>query len=423
MAEKASAVALVRKGLSRVAATIGPGLFILGYTIGTGSVTTMASSGAEFGMSLTWAIGLSCLFTYVLIVSISRVTIAADQTLITSIKEQFGRPVALFLVFSLLLTALTSVMGITGIVADVVRAWTRSLTATQGGLPPVYAALFVSGFLYLLFWTGSHQFFLRAIAVIVAVMALCFVSTMLIVVSRPVEVIESLQPAAPPGNEGHLILAGMVGTTMASVVIVTRTYLVDEQGWSWQDLKEENRDAIVSLSLTFLVSAAIIASAAGTMYPRGLEVGNAIDMVQTLEPLAGRFAASVFVTGLVAAGLSSLFPSYVLGPWLIADYLNIPRDMSQGWVRVFVFVVAATGLVVPVFGGRPVTIMIASQAVSPAVMPLIIVLTFALLNTGEKGGKHKGLQWINGGLIIAFIFSLFISYSALVGLVDFIHGL
>ena len=34
--------------------TIGPGLFLIGYNIGTGSVTTMAKVGAEHGMTLTW---------------------------------------------------------------------------------------------------------------------------------------------------------------------------------------------------------------------------------------------------------------------------------------------------------------------------------------------------------------------------------
>jgi manganese transport protein len=33
--------------------TIGPGLFLIGYNIGTGSVTTMAKVGAEYGMTLT----------------------------------------------------------------------------------------------------------------------------------------------------------------------------------------------------------------------------------------------------------------------------------------------------------------------------------------------------------------------------------
>ena len=43
-------------------ATIAPGIFLVGYNIGTGSITTMASAGASYGMTLTWALALSCFF-------------------------------------------------------------------------------------------------------------------------------------------------------------------------------------------------------------------------------------------------------------------------------------------------------------------------------------------------------------------------
>ena len=35
-------------------ASIAPGVFLIGYNIGTGSITTMAAAGAEFGMALVW---------------------------------------------------------------------------------------------------------------------------------------------------------------------------------------------------------------------------------------------------------------------------------------------------------------------------------------------------------------------------------
>ena len=33
-----------------------PGIFLLGFNIGTGSVTSMAVAGADYGMSLLWTI-------------------------------------------------------------------------------------------------------------------------------------------------------------------------------------------------------------------------------------------------------------------------------------------------------------------------------------------------------------------------------
>ena len=50
--------------LRSILAMLGPGLFLIGYNIGTGSVTTMASSGSRWGMQLTWIVLLSCVFVF-----------------------------------------------------------------------------------------------------------------------------------------------------------------------------------------------------------------------------------------------------------------------------------------------------------------------------------------------------------------------
>jgi len=407
-----------RSKLFRFISSIGPGIFIIGYIIGTGSVTTMASAGAKYGMSMTWALGLSCFFTYIMIVSVSRSTIVSGQTLIYSFKQKFGAPITIFLIIGLMMTIIPSIMGLMGIATDVTREWTKLLTPNGNGLHPLISAVIFTTVMYYLFWNGSHGFFLKAMAVIVALMSCSFILTMLMVIPAPSDIIKGIIPQIPNEENAHLILAGMVGTTMASVCIVARSYLVAEKGWDLSDFKNENRDAIISLALTFLVSVAIMVCAAGTLYPRGISVENAIDMVKTLEPLAGRFATSIFVTGIVAAALSSIFPCYLLCPWLICDYLNVPREMDRTSIRIIVFLIALTGFVVPVFGGRPVIIMIASQAISPIVMPLLIVLLFIHLNDKEYVLNYKNPMILNIGLIITFIFSLVMSYSAVIGLLD-----
>ena len=53
--------------LKKFIASILPGIFLIGYNIGTGSITSMSKSGANFGMDLLWAVLLSCLITYYLI--------------------------------------------------------------------------------------------------------------------------------------------------------------------------------------------------------------------------------------------------------------------------------------------------------------------------------------------------------------------
>ncbi|MCD8262482.1 MAG: hypothetical protein LUD15_14215 [Bacteroides sp.] len=43
----------ILKKLGLFWATITPGIFLVGYNIGTGSITTMASAGASYGIALT----------------------------------------------------------------------------------------------------------------------------------------------------------------------------------------------------------------------------------------------------------------------------------------------------------------------------------------------------------------------------------
>ena len=402
-------------------AAIGPGIFIIGYIIGTGSVTSMAKAGAEYGMTLTWALALSCFCTYVVIVAVSRVTIISGQTLLRCIRQRFGSALAIFIIAGLMTTVVASVIGVMGIATDVVRVWSSQVLG-GAGFSPLITSLVLNSILCFLIWRGSHGFFLRAMAMIVALMGVSFIATMFLVIPGPVELIQSLKPALPDQSQAHLVLAAMVGTTMASVCVVTRSYLVAERGWGLEDLKQENRDAIVSLSLTFLVSAAIMASAAGTMLPAGIPVVHAIDMVKTLEPLAGPFATAVFVTGIVAAAVSSLFPNYVLGPWLVCDYLDVPRQMDRTSVRLAVAGVAVLAFVVPVFGGRPVLIMLASQAISTIIMPLLIVLLLIMLNSAKTVGDYKNPVALNVSLIITLAFALLVSYSGALGLFDNIRN-
>ena len=190
-----------------------------------------------------------------------------------------------------------------------------------------------------------------------------------------------------------------------------------EKGWTMNDFRLEKRDAAVSATLMFVLSFAIMACAAGTLFPRGLRVVNAIDMVQLLEPLAGRFAISIFVTGIVCAGLSSLFPIVLLAPWLLADFNGRPRDMRSTQARLLVLFGVLLGLVVPLFGGRPVLVMIASQAAASIATPLILLLMLLLVNKPEVMGAHTAGPGRNLLMGLILLFTVFMAGAGIVGLV------
>ncbi len=68
--------------LKKIIASILPGIFLIGYNVGTGSVTSMSKAGANFGLDLLWTIFISCLITYYLISLFSRYTMVTGETII-----------------------------------------------------------------------------------------------------------------------------------------------------------------------------------------------------------------------------------------------------------------------------------------------------------------------------------------------------
>ena len=394
-------------------AAFAPGIFIIGYVIGTGSVTTMSVAGASYGMTLLWTLALASLFTHLMIVGISRVTILSGETLLQLFRKHFGVPVTALIIVSLAATQITSIIGVMAIVVDVLREWGRA--ALGLAVNPIGTAAFLTLVLVSLYWVGRHAFFLKVLASLVGVMGLAFFITAGTVLPDARELAAGLVPGIPEAGNPRLLIAGMVGTTMASVVLFTRSVLVQEEGWQATQLPHVTRDSAVSMTILFFINAAIMACAAGTLHRQGLEIEAAIDMVKTLEPLAGGLATGGFVVGIVAAGLSSLFPNYLLGPWIAADFLGLPRDMSRTAFRAMVVVAAAFGSVVPVWGGRPVNIMIASQAVSPVAMPLLALFVLILLNKKSVAGAHPPSIALNGGLAVTVAFSFYMCFVALSG--------
>ena len=406
----------ITKKISLFLASIAPGLFLIGYNIGTGSITTMASSGAAYGMTMIWPLLLSCVFTFFLIMLFGRYTSLTGMTILSTFRKYFGVGITVFVLISLLVSEWVSCMGVMGVVTQVVQEWSRPLTKSGNGFHPIVMALIFGSLLYYLFWNGQHRVFEKVLAVFVGIMGLSFVLTMFMVIPDAEEVLRGLIPSVPKDSDAMLIMSGMVGTTMGAILYVVRSILVQEKGWGSSDLKAERRDAIVSVSMMFILSVAVMAAAAGTLHPAGLKVDNAIDMVKLMEPLAGRFAISIFVGGIVAAGLSSLFPIVLLAPWLFADFSNKPRNMKSTSSRLLVLFGVLLGLVVPVFGGRPVMVMIMSQAMAAVVTPLVLALMLYIYNKKSIMGDNTLGMGSNISFGVVLLFTIAMAIAGLIGI-------
>ena len=402
-----------------------PGIFLLGFNLGTGSVTAMAKAGAEYGMTLLWTIVASCLCTFFMINLYGRYTLVTGETALQAFKKHIHPAVGIYFIAALTLGVAGSVMGVMGIVADICFEWSK--TFVTGGIAPIWFAAFFSALVFFIFWNGKTDFFERSLAVIVAVMSACFLVNFFIMMPPPVDIIKGLLPSVPEvnGNAGAgplLVIASMVGTTVFSGLFIIRTTLVKEAGWTLKDARTQRNDAVFAVGMMFLISASIMAAAAGTLHAEGLGLSKASQMIELLEPLAGPLATSLFAIGIIAAGVSSQFPNVLMLPWLLCDYNETQRDMTRPKYRVMVFVISLLGLVVPFFGARPVLVMIVSQAFNAVILPMTVACIFYLANRKDLMGEHSNKVIANIFLTAILLFSLFTSFIALKGVWQLVFG-
>ncbi|MDD4107746.1 MAG: Nramp family divalent metal transporter [Prolixibacteraceae bacterium] len=409
---------IIFRRLWKFLVSIGPGFFLVGYTIGTGSVVAMASAGSRYGLSMLWALALSCIFSFVLLEAYGRYSLVTGEGALYSYKKHFksvGPSLALVTMIGLIFVEVLALIGIMGIISDLIREWSVLLFGNQGWNPLLIAACIIV-ILYTLLFYGEYTFFEKILIIFVSIMGISFILTMFLVLPEPQAMGRGLIPGLPQEVNAPMIIAALVGTTLTAPTFVVRSVLLKEKRWDIKQLKHQRKDAVVAAVMMFIVSGSVMACAAGTLYIMNKPVEEVITMVTLLEPLLGRFALSIFIMGILGAALSSIFPIVMLAPLLIGDYRNKPVKYKGRLFRILTGAGLLFGLIVPILGARPVFAMLISQLFQIFVLPVVVVAIMYLLNRKDLMGEHKAGIWLNTGLILTLIFSLYIAYQSVIGL-------
>ena len=407
--------------LKSLIASFLPGLFLIGYNIGTGSVTAMSKAGANFGLSLLWTVLASCVITYYLIVLFSRYTMVTGETAIEGFRRHIHPAFAIVMVAMFSVIIIAALMGVLGIIADALAAW--SGTWRNGGIKPTVWAVLVAATLYVTIWFGDARFFTRVLAVLVSVMGGAFLITMCMKLPSLTKIVQGLVPQMPKeavgsDNSPMVIVAGMVGTTVSSFVFIIRTGLVREAGWTMDDVAIQRRDARVSATLMFVISAAVMITAATTLGAQGLKMNSVSEMIPLMEPFAGRAALTVFVVGIVAAGLSSHLPNLLVIPWLILDFRGKSHDTRTSGNRLLLLGLSLVSIAGAVFHLKPIFIMLLSQAALSVLLPLTLAAIIYLTSRKSIMGKHRNRLSDYGFLTLIMLFSIYMSILGIQGFIQ-----
>ncbi len=402
----------------------GPGIFAIGYTIGTGSVTSMIVAGSKFNMQLLWVLFLSCLFSGILMFVYGNYGLITGETALYGFKKhlKYGKTLAILIIIGVTFGQWNSLMGILGISSNIIYEILalnfESLVAYEYETVLITAITVIVVF-YLLLLVGKYTFFEKILIIFVTMMGLSFVISLFFVQPLPLDVVKGLIPTIPDVPGGKMLVAAFVGTTMAAATFLSRPLFVKGKGWTIKNLDQQKKDAITAAILIFLISGIIMAVSAGALFYEGKEVNHVLDMANTLEPVAGKWAVTIFFFGALSAGLSSIFPCLLIAPLLIADYQSGELDTNSKQFRIITFIASLVALIGPAFGANPIELQILSQVFNVFVLPAVVLGIILIVNSKKVMKGYKTGLWINIGLFAALFFSLVISYNGVVALTEY----
>nr|WP_262919019.1 divalent metal cation transporter [Tunicatimonas sp. TK19036] len=397
--------------------SFGPGIFAIGYTIGTGSVTSMILAGNNFGMDLLWVLFFSCLFSGVLIYVSGSYYLITSETALFAIRKHlpWGKLLAIAIIVTVGIGQWNSLIGILGITSNVIF---EILVINFPGLETqkywvvLGLAVLIIGVFYYLLIKGNYSLFEKVLALFVSLMGLSFVFTLLFVFPLPSEIIRGLIPKIPEVEGAGVLIAAFVGTTMAAATFLSRPLFIQGKGWTMEDLQVQKNDSIIAALLIFTISGSIMAVASGSLYGKGSEINHVLDMSGALEPSVGKFAVSIFFAGTLSAGLSSIFPCLMIVPLMLGDYNSGELDVTSSRFKLITGVASALALSVPLFEFNPIQGQIFTQVFNVFALPLVVISFFILWNR-RNAGLPKNRILTNIIMLAALAFSIIIMINGL----------
>jgi manganese transport protein len=343
-------------------------------------------------------------------------------TLPQNCREHFSRPTTLFLwvaaEISAIATDLAEFLGAAlGLYllfgpAMLAHGWSRTETMLAAALVSTVAV-----FLILALDLAGYQWLERGIMAFVGVIGLCYgFEIFLVHPDWKLAAYHALIPSLDPKDlHGSLYVAvGMLGATVMPHVVYLHSALVQPrraelikqppvEGGSRRRnfLRFELIDVFVAMNGAWLINSAMIVMAAVAFAHLSNPVTTIEQAHQTLGPLLGPLAATVFAVALFCSGLSSSTVGVMAGQVIIEGFLDIKFSI---FLRRLITVIPA--LVVIAIGLDPLKILILSQVVLSFTLPFALVPLLVLTNRASvmksfvSTRRTRVAGWCTVGIIL-----------------------
>ena len=380
---------------TRLRAFIGPGAMVAVGYMDPGNWATDIAAGSLYNYKLLFVVLVSSAFAMFLQALALRLGLAAQTDLAQACRQQFSRPVSVFM-------WITAEIAITACdLAEVVG----SAIALQllFGIPLFWGVLVTALDVLLLLALGGKSMRVTEVLVIAltCVIFVCFAVEMFEAKPDAWAILrDSVVPSPQLLQDQKMVLVsvGILGATVMphnlylhSSIVQTRDIPLTERAVR-QSIFLSTVDSNVSLLLAFFVNAAILILSAATFHRSGhtdvADIGEAYLMLSRI--LGGNLASILFAVALLASGQQSTITGTLAGQIVMEGFVDWRIAPWQRRVLTRLLAIFPAVTVVGIFGDHGITpLLVASQVVLSLQLPFAV---FPLVYFVSDGDLMRGLH-------------------------------
>ncbi len=281
------------------------------------------------------------------------------------------------------------------------------------GVPPWAAVLASLALLYTALMTHRYWTWER-ITLAIAAFNLVFVPVALLTQPNWHSVghaLTSWTPLPKMNEDTLLIVLADIGATVTPWMLFFQQSATVDKGMTKRDVGFGRLDTVVGAALAAAAAVAtVIATTPLFIHHMSTQHFQAAEFAQALQPLIGRFGASLFALGIVEAGMVacvtiSISSAYAFGEVAARPHsLNLPVRQGKAFYSV-VFLWAALAAAIVLIPGLPlVYVVLIVNVIAVLAMPPALVFLFMLANDRELMGDVVSPLWANALATAVVIF-------------------
>jgi manganese transport protein len=333
-----------------------------------GNFATNIQAGSKYGYSLLWVVLLANALAMLFQSLSAKLGIVTGRNLAQLCRTRFPAPVV---------WAMWVISEIAAMATDLAEFLGGAIGLSLLFGLPLLVGMIVTGVVTYAILSLDRRGFRPLELIIGGFITIIAVSYLIETLIAPVAwgavAVGSVLPKLPDA-EALTIAVAIIGATVMPHAIYLHSGLTQSRAMARDDadrrmlLRFSNREVVIALSLAGLINMAMVIMAASAFHEGHSDVAEIETAYHTLAPLLGAAAAGVFLTSLIASGISSSVVGTMAGQMIMQGFVGFRIPI---WLRRLITMVPA--FIVVALGVDATDALVVSQVVLSIALPFPLV--------------------------------------------------